>query len=81
MGGSELSIRKLQGSKASECACCRCSTRRGGSYSNQMVDQTGKSMAQSLSEMLTVRKLWSTAVLVRFWNCSLMRNQGSSSFT
>ncbi|CAL0329393.1 unnamed protein product [Lupinus luteus] len=30
---------------------------------NQMVDQTGKSMAQSLSELLTVRKLWSTAVL------------------
>ncbi|KAE9620215.1 putative origin recognition complex, subunit 3 [Lupinus albus] len=30
---------------------------------NQMVDQTGKSMAQSLSEVLTVRKLWSTAVL------------------
>ncbi|XP_061352844.1 origin of replication complex subunit 3 [Gastrolobium bilobum] len=30
---------------------------------NQIVDQTRKSMAQGLSELVTVQKLWSTAVL------------------
>lgn len=34
-----------------------------------MVDQTKKSMAEGLSELATVQKLWSTVVLVRFRNC------------
>lgn len=36
---------------------------------NKEVDQTKKSMAEGLSELLTVKKLWSTVVLVRFRNC------------
>lgn len=35
---------------------------------NEEVDQTKKSMAEGLSELLTVQKLWSTVVLVRFRN-------------
>lgn len=34
-----------------------------------MVDQTKKSMAEGLSEVVKVQKLWSTVVLVRFRNC------------
>lgn len=33
-----------------------------------MVDQTNESMAEGLSELVTVQKLWSTVVLVRFGN-------------
>jgi len=33
-----------------------------------MVDLTNESMAEGLSELVTVQKLWSTVVLVRFGN-------------
>jgi len=33
-----------------------------------MIDQTNESMAEGLSELVTVQKLWSTVVLVRFGN-------------
>lgn len=36
---------------------------------NQIDDQTKESMAKGLSELVTVQKLWSTVVLVRFRNC------------
>ncbi|KAF7825026.1 origin of replication complex subunit 3 [Senna tora] len=36
--------------------------------SNLMVDQTGKNVAQGFSDLVTAKKLWGTAFLVRFKN-------------